>query len=219
LVRLGAQLGLTHLDGNLCADEDAVSTITVGGGGERGSDYIPYTDRPLSWHTDGYYNAPQQQIRAWALMCVRDAPEGGENTLMDHEILYLQLRDEEPEYIRALMADDAMGIPANMVHGRAIRPARLGPVFSVHPVDGSLHMRYSARARNIEWKSDAATRAALACMQRLFSPLSPYIYRHRLAPGQCLLSNNVLHNRSGFRDTAGHRRVVYRVRYYDRISL
>jgi len=40
-----------------------------------------------------------------------------------------------------------------------------------------------------------------------------------LAPGQGLICNNVLHNRTGFTDDMdkGIARLVYRARYYDRI--
>jgi hypothetical protein len=33
-----------------------------------------------------------------------------------------------------------------------------------------------------------------------------------------LVCNNVLHDRSGFRDGATRKRLVYRARYYDRIA-
>jgi hypothetical protein len=217
LRRLGAALGLVRLDRNLCADEGGISAIRVADQ-RRANEYIPYTNRPLSWHTDGYYNAPEQQIRAWALLCARPALEGGENQLLDPEIAYLLLRDEDPELTRALMQPDALTIPANIEAGRIIRPARVGPVFSLAN-DGSLHMRYSARQRNISWKPGPAV-AAAGFLQGLFSSGSPYIFRHRLQPGEVLISNNVLHNRSGFRDTgaASRGRLLFRARYFDRIA-
>ena len=51
------------------------------------------------------------------LHCVSPAADGGENGLLDPEIAYLRLRDENPEFIRALMAPDAMTIPANTEEG------------------------------------------------------------------------------------------------------
>jgi hypothetical protein len=54
LLAFGRHLGLCRLDNNPCADERAVSVIAVRPTG-RASEYIPYTNRPLSWHTDGYY--------------------------------------------------------------------------------------------------------------------------------------------------------------------
>lgn len=218
LLQIGSQLGLQRIDANLCAADQGITPITVR---ETDTDkaYIPYTNRPLSWHTDGYYNAADKQIHAWLLYCAQDAAEGGDNELLDHEIAYIRLRDENPDYIRALMADDAFTIPANREGGEEIRPDHSGPVFSV-AADGHLHMRYSARKRNVIWKDDPTTLAAAAALSRLFSEGDSHIFRHRLAPGEGILSNNVLHRRDGFRDdpTTGHKRLVYRARYYDRLA-
>ena len=116
MLAFGRRLGLVRLATNLCADERAVSAVAVRPTG-RASEYIPYTDRPLSWHTDGYYQPPGSEVRAWMLFCVRDAAVGGENTLLDPEIAYIQLRDEDPSLIRALMEPDAMTVPANVRGG------------------------------------------------------------------------------------------------------
>lgn len=217
LLGLGRSLGLGRLDSNLCADEQAVSTLTVRAAG-RESEYIPYTNRPLSWHTDGYYNPPQAQVGAWMLYCVQDALAGGENALLDHELAYIMLRDEDPELVRALMDPRAMTVPANVENGVELRPESIGPVFSVR--EGALHMRYTARERNVAWLDTPAVTAARAALARLFSKGGGYIYRHKLVPGEGYVSNNVLHNRSGFDDPGpGHPvRTLLRVRYLDRVS-
>jgi len=181
-----AQLGLTRLDRNLGAEEDGVTELAVKAGG--GRTYIPYTNRPLSWHTDGYYNPPDRQIRAWALYCVRDAATGGANQALDHEIAYIRLRDENPAWIAALMAPDAMTIPANEGEEGLLRAAQAGPVFSVDPGDGRLHMRYSARQRNVIWRPDAVTQAAAGHLLALFSAGDDSIYSFRLEPGEGVLS-------------------------------
>ena len=64
------------------------------------------------------------------------AAEGGDNELLDHEIAYIRIRDQNPEWIRALMAADAFTIPSNTEGGEQIRPDHGGPVFSVSPADG-----------------------------------------------------------------------------------
>jgi hypothetical protein len=61
-------------------------------------------------------------------------------------------------------------------------------------------------------------RAAVAALERLLATPSPYIHRLTLAPGMGILCNNVLHDRTGFVDTPEHKRIMYRARYYDRIS-
>lgn len=215
---LGRHFGLLDLDQNLCAEDSGLTAITVKPT-DTDNVYIPYTNRPLGWHTDGYYNAGQHQIRAWLLFCAQPAAEGGANELMDHEIAYIRLRDENPEWIRALMAPDAFTIPSNTEHGEEIRPDHSGPVFSVSPIDGSLHMRYSARQRNVIWKDDALTRAAAGYLLDLFKRNDDHIFRIRLNAGEGIISNNVLHRRDGFRDEngAGAKRLMYRARYYQRL--
>lgn len=217
--RLGEQLGLHRLDSNMLADDDGITSLqNVPGKSQRG--YIPYSNKRLLWHTDGYYNNPNARIRAFVLHCVAPAAAGGENSLLDHEIAYLLLRDANPDFIRALMAPDAMTIPANNEEGAETRPAVTGPVFSVDPVDGNLHMRYTARTRSIEWKQDGVTQEAVGFLERLLASDSPYVFHQRMAAGQGLVCNNVLHNRTAFSDDIdkGIVRLVYRARYYDRIA-
>ncbi|MEA3277929.1 MAG: TauD/TfdA family dioxygenase [Pseudomonadota bacterium] len=217
LLRFGRRLGLKRLDNNLCADERAVSTLTVRSAG-RASEYVPYTNRPLSWHTDGYYNAPDAQVRAWMLYCLQDSLKGGDNALLDHEIAYIRLRDQDPALVRALMDPQALTIPANLEHGVELRRTSTGPVYSVH--QGRLHMRYSARTRNVEWQQTPEIQAARDALGRLFSSNDVYIFRHKLAPGEGYVSNNVLHNRSGFAepDGDGPKRTLLRIRYLDRVA-
>jgi len=217
-VALGRQLGLTHLEGNYLADEDGLSSITPAdetANGVRG-DYIPYTHKPINWHTDGYYNALDRRILGMTLHCAQDAETGGENALLDHEIAYIQLRDVSPDYIAALMQPDAMTIPARMDEDNVARPEQSGPVFAVDPDGSFLVMRYTARTRSIVWKADAVTQAAVKTLAEILAT-SEYVLHARLAPGMGLVCNNVLHTRSGFTDSPDHRRLLFRGRYYDRL--
>jgi len=216
--QLAQQLGLVHLEGNYLADEDGLSSITPAtdeGGSVRG-DFIPYTHKPINWHTDGYYNTLDRRILGMTLHCAQDAEAGGENALLDHEIAYIQLRDANPDFIAALMQPDAMTIPARMDEDNVARPEQSGPVFAVDPEQGFLYMRYTARTRSIVWKADAVTQAAVKALADVLAG-SEYILSARLAPGMGLICNNVLHTRSGFSDSPEHRRLLYRGRYYDRL--
>lgn len=215
--RLGERLGLAHLHANPLADDDGISSLEVAPA-KSALGYIPYSNRRLMWHTDGYYNAPEQSIRAFILHCVRPAATGGENGLLDHDIAYILLRDADPGHVGALEAPDAMTIPAGTLDGAQSRPACTGPVFSTQ--DGALHMRYTARTRSVEWRRDDATRAAVNFLESLLEAPSPYVFGIRLAAGQGLVCNNVLHNRGAFADdpTPGMGRLVYRARYSDRIA-
>ncbi|MCG6975923.1 MAG: TauD/TfdA family dioxygenase [Acidiferrobacterales bacterium] len=214
---LGDRLGLRHLDPNMLADEDGITSLTVVEG-KSGRGYIPYSSHRLLWHTDGYYNLPEHRIRAMLLHCVRPAAEGGENMLLDPEIVYILMREADPDHIAALMQPDAMTIPANTETGVETREARTGPVFSIDSATGDLHMRYTARTRSIEWKPDDATRAAVTFLEELLESGSPYIFNNKLSAGQGLVCNNVLHNRTAFTDNETAPRLVYRARYYERIA-
>jgi hypothetical protein len=211
---LGLAFGLGRLDHNMCADDDAITSLTVQSDALR-KGYIPYSNRPIAWHTDGYYNLPEQQIHALLLHCVNPAEQGGVNDLLDHEVLFIRIMDRNPDYIRALMHPRAMTIPANIVEGEEIRPARAGPVFAVYP-DGHLHMRYTDRSRSIEWLDDPLLKEAVETMKSLLHSPSPWRFHAKLQAGQGLICNNVLHTRSGFSDGV-HPRLLYRARYYDRI--
>ena len=214
---IAERFGLKRLDSNLLADDDGLSSITVSEQGDKPS-YIPYTNRAINWHCDGYYNTGTEQIRGMVLHCVQDAAHGGDNQLLDHEIIYLQLRDIDPAHIAALMADDVMTIPPGKDGDGKQRGPSVGPVFSVDH-EGQLHMRYTARKRNIEWKDDPATRAALAQLDTLLQADNPYLFRAHLGPGMGLICNNVLHTRDGFEDDPqAPRRLLYRARYFDRTS-
>ena len=216
--QLGRQFGLEHLDSNICADEDSITSLRVVEDG-RHKGYIPYSNRRLSWHTDGYYNSADKQIRALLMHCVTPAQEGGENMYLDHEMLYLYLRDRDPAYISALMHPETMTIPPNVEEGDEIRSEQTGPVFSIDS-QGNLHMRYSARTRNIRWRDDPVTSAAAAYITELLNSDLPYLFRYRLQANEGVISNNVLHNRTAFTDSDDpiKKRLLYRARYFDRVA-
>lgn len=211
-----SQLGLIRLDANWLADKLGISRITVSGQENQRQAYIPYTDRAIKWHTDGYYNPPDRQIRGMLLHCAQHAGTGGANRLMDHEIAYLMLRDMNIDFIHALSAPDAMTIPARVDEFDGVREAQTGPVFSLN-ASGHLHMRYTARTRSIEWKQDELTLTSVSALEQLLASDSPHIMELMLEPGTGLLCNNVLHDRSAFTDMPDNPRLLFRARYLERI--
>jgi hypothetical protein len=215
--RLGAQVGLNRLDANWLADKLGISRIAVSNPDNQRQAYIPYTDRAIKWHTDGYYNPLERQIRGMVLHCAQNAGVGGENRVMDHEIAYLMLRDTDIEFIRALSAPDVMTIPARIDEFDGVRAAQTGPVFSVDTA-GNLHMRYTARTRSIEWKQDAITLAAVAKLEQILDSDTIHIQQLKMESNMGLLCNNVLHDRSAFTDDPLTPRLLYRARYLDRVT-
>ena len=214
---MGRRFGLQGLNKNWLSDETGLTSLTVVNEGIR-QQYIPYTNKAINWHTDGYYNEVSKQIHTLNLHVVQQAASGGENALMDHEIAYILLREKNPDYIRALMSETTMTIPPRIDEGGKIaRREEVGPVFSITP-DGDLHMRYTIRVNNVMWADDPLSREALAYLEEILNGSSPYIYQGRLESGMGLVSNNVLHDRAAFTDDETHKRFYYRARYFDRLA-
>jgi len=215
---LNRQFGLQELDRNLGADEDSVTALQVVEASDRRAQYIPYTNRAMNWHTDGYYNPSGRRIGAFALYCVHQAGRGGGNYLFDHEMMYMLIRDQSPDLLQALTCDDLMRIPANVQDNRVIRAEETGPVFSLQPISCALNMRYTSRPHNIVWKSDKRSERALNLVREILMAGSA-MTEIRMQRGQGMVCNNILHGRQAFHDAPGEpSRLIYRARYYDGID-
>jgi Taurine catabolism dioxygenase TauD, TfdA family len=208
--------GLRAREDHRSANGNGVVRIEVAHHGGRVG-YIPYTKLRIAWHTDGYYNyhGPDNCVRGMILHCAAAASEGGENRLLDHELAYLRLRDADETALRLLMHAQAMTIPEATDDSGRFRATNAGPVFFLDD-SGALVMRYTARTRNIVWR-DAETRAAADKLLALIEA-EPLARRLKLAPGQGLLCNNVLHDRSGFEDHGDSPRSLCRIRFNNRIN-
>ena len=230
LLKLCCQLGMERTVSNPESGQDDVTQIACRSDQSAGADkrpdnktaprYIPYTNRPLKWHTDGYYNASESQIRSFVIHCQSASLSGGDNFLLDHEIAYIQLHEKDPELASALCQQDVMTIPENIEQEKQIRQAYSGPVFSTDPETGCLYARYTQRTRNIQWKSDPVTREALDRLNDILDKANPWITRIRLEQGQGIICNNVLHCRSEFKDgdNPEQTRSLLRIRFHDRIK-
>jgi len=217
LMAFAAAFGLGPVEDHRSAATDGLVAIEVSSQPSK-KGFIPYSTRPLSWHTDGYYNPPDQPIRSMVLHCVRPAAEGGDSALLDPAIAYIRLRDRSPALIAALMHPEAMLIPESVEEDGRVRPTSVGPVFLIEPGGQGLTMRYSARTRNIAWRDDADTAAARKLLEALLTHgEEPLVIRHTLAAGEGLICNNVLHMRTGFTD-GETRRLLLRARYRQRIA-
>ena len=213
---IAKQLGLVRMDANLCADQDKISSIQVVNGGLN-STYIPYTNKSLNWHTDGYYNKDEHRIRAFLMHCVRPAISGGENTYLDPEIIYILLRDDDPKYIEVLMDKDAMTIPPNLGDSEQIRSEKSGPVFLMDKLTQSLYMRFTARSHNVIWKNNATTKQVRSKLLEVIKD-NEFQFSYLLQAGEGVICNNVIHNRTSFVDDPSLTRLLYRARFYDRVS-
>jgi hypothetical protein len=117
------------------------------------------------------------------------------------------------------MHPEAMSIPENRELDGSLRPVSIGPVFYADSDTWRMQMRYTARTRSIAWRDDPATKAAESCLRACLAADDPLMVQVSLKPGQGILNNNILHDRTSFTDepeTAG--RLVIRVRFHNRVK-
>lgn len=212
------KFGLNIAETHRSAGSDGIVALRVTDA-PRQAGFIPYSNRRMNWHTDGYYNAPAERISAFVLHCAQQAASGGTNDLLDPELVYIRLRDHDPAFVAAMLHPQAMSIPENVEPDGQIRPVSVGPVFYPDPGTGRMQMRYTARTRSIAWRDDPTTLSAEAWLRDYLDRGDDLVFRVRLEPGQGLLNNNVLHNRTGFENSdTGGTRLIYRVRFSNRVG-
>jgi alpha-ketoglutarate-dependent taurine dioxygenase len=215
IVRFAEKLGLDLSEEHRSAEDNGIVVLrTTSEQGKQG--YIPYTAKPMNWHTDGYYNPSGRPIQSFILHCHEQAETGGENQLVDPEMAYLAMREANPAFVEALMQRDSMTIPENREGDGTIRPASVGPVFFPHPATGRLQMRYTARTRSIAWKDDGITKEAADWLRGWLTSDAAMAVSVRFRAGDGVVNNNVLHNRTGFESVSA--RAVLRVRFHERVS-
>ena len=216
LKKFTEKMGLKIAEKHRSADRDGIVAITPTDK-ETQRAYIPYSNKALNWHTDGYYNDKKEQIRSMVLHCLSPANKGGESQFLDPEIAYIRMRDKNPEFIRAFMHEEAMIIPENLDERGILRKKSVGPVFSFDKKSNHLIMRYTARTRFIEWRKDKITKQAVDFLQNLLLQGDEFMRTTILQAGQGILCNNSLHNRSAFEDE-NNKRLLFRIRFYNRIG-
>jgi alpha-ketoglutarate-dependent taurine dioxygenase len=218
-VAVAAQMGMSDIHKNWLAEDDGISSIAVSASSENlpRSDYIPFTNKSLNWHTDGYYYPPSQRILGMALHCVRPAQHGGGSALIDPDLVYGAVRDTNPEWIQALESNDAMRIPARESEAEGGRSEQTGPVF-FYRSDGLPQMRFTSRTKSIKWGDHPALPEAVEFIKSFLALEESQAITTTLEPGMGVITNNVLHRREEFRDDPTAPRLVYRVRYLDLIG-
>ena len=171
--------------------------------------YIPYTDKPLNWHTDGYYD--KKSIFSWLLHCVNPATHGGENYLLDHELVLREylLRNDD---INNLMAEDALTIPENKYTSRSEISTY---IFSFKNKYKRLHMRFSMRKDNIG-TSAKANSAVIKLREIIEDDCAKYSLTYKLQKNEGIITNNILHGRKAFKDDKVKRKLL-RIRSYERL--
>ena len=214
LSAFASAMGLHRRDLTLGADHRGVATVRV----ERnrhGPEMIPFTSRALNWHTDGYYNAPERSVRGVVMHCAASSASGGENALLDPDIVFAAMHEHDPALVETLGHPHAMTIPPHEAGGAVVRPARAGPVFRFLDDSPHLHMRYTMRTRSIQWRSTPATSRAVAALEATIASLAAHHVHVRFEAGEGVICNNVLHRRSAFVDGEDSPRALLRIRSFD----
>ena len=212
LLALGKQLSVRHTDKSARhaqSDELTDSGIL--------NKAIPFSTRHCNWHTDATYYGSDNTIQALFLLCKRPAVEGGSNKVLDHEVLYIQLRDKDPGALEVLMNKGCFNY-RNPATGE-IDLHRGGKVFWTN-ADGHLCHRFSFRKTDMAWSGDSDVAAAAHVLESLISDESAHVIEGRLESGTGLISNNVLHTRQRLVDSddAAKKRLLFRARFYDRVN-
>jgi len=174
--------------------------------------YIPFSNRQLGWHTDGYYYPVSQAIRSFILHCNKPAFLGGNSYFVDHETLYRVLLKNNPEYIERLCEANAMCIPENKRDGWT-RDAVTGPIF--HWDNQQLLMRYTERAKNIIWAK--GLEAPLLEIRKMLQD-KRYVKAIRFESGMGVICRNVIHRRDAFINNKDTHRSLFRARFHDAIE-
>ena len=212
LLSLGKQLGVSDTDKSRRhsnSDELTNSGIL--------NKAIPFTTRHVRWHTDATYYGSDKTIQALFLLCKRPAVEGGSNKVLDNEILYILMRDKNPDALRVLMSKDCFKYK-NPKTGE-IDDHLGGKVFWTNP-DGHLCHRFSFRKMDMAWAEDSDVKAAQDVLESLILDESEYVIEGRLESGLGLVSNNVQHTREKLVDSddPAKQRLLFRTRFYDRVN-
>ena len=206
LLKFVESIGMRTYDRNNI-ESNEISTITPLENNK--INYIPYTDKQLNWHTDGYYD--KKSIFSWLLHCVHPATHGGENYLLDHE---LALREYVLRYddINNLMTEDALTIPESKDTSRSEISTY---IFSIKNQYKKLHMRFSMRKDNIG-TSPKAGDAVTKLKQTIENDCAKYSLTYKLQKNEGIITNNILHGRKAFKDDKVKRKLL-RIRSYERL--
>lgn len=214
ILAINRQLGLVENDKHYLINNDSLARITKCDDKKNG-EFIPYTDRKLNWHTDGYYNDAQHTIRSFSLFCVNQAHQGGENKWLDIEMLYILLREKNPQLTQLLSKSAAMTIPQHAQDGKVLRPESVGAIFFMDKQTDSLYMRYTQRKKNIIFDSEVLE--AIEFLDETLATISPYHFEYKMQKNQGIINNNVIHTRNSFVNNEKNPRLMLRGRYFVRV--
>ena len=207
IMRFAQSLGMRTFDSHNI-DDSAISTISANKD-ENNIRYIPYTNKGLNWHTDGYYDS--KPIFSWLLHCIEPALSGGENFLLDHE---LAIREYILKYddIIYLTNNETFSIPTDEVAKREITS---NYVCDMNNEYKKLHMNFSMRKENIIVNKNSES-AMSKLIKIIKEDCKKYHLTYKLSKSEGIVSNNILHGRNAFKDGRVMRKIL-RIRSHERL--
>ena len=207
IMRFAQSLGMRTFDSHNI-DDSAISTISANKD-ENNMRYIPYTNKGLNWHTDGYYDS--KPIFSWLLHCIEPALSGGENFLLDHE---LAIREYILKYddIIYLTNNETFSIPTDEVAKREITS---NYVCDMNNEYKKLHMNFSMRKENIIVNKNSES-AMSKLIKIIKEDCKKYHLTYKLSKSEGIVSNNILHGRNAFKDGQVMRKIL-RIRSHERL--
>ena len=207
LVNFARSIGMKTYDTNNIHNSPVSLIMSLDS--ENTVNYIPYTNKELNWHTDGYYD--EKPIFSWLLHCEEPAHSGGENYLLDHE---LAIREYIFKYdnLGSLSRPDALVIPGNV---EANRDETKGYICDSDNVYKRFHMKFSMREKNIKLNEQSKT-AFMRMKKIIKEDCKKYCLTYKLSKNEGIVSNNILHGRNSFEDGKVMRK-LYRIRSYERV--
>ncbi len=169
------------------------------------SNDLAYRPVALGPHTDNPYRNPVPGIQL--LHCLQNETAGGLSTLVDSLAVARQLQHEDPQGF-ALLAS----VPVRFEYRDADTwQVAVQPMIELTGKGAMMGVFYSPRLDDIALMSDADTRAYHRARRRFGMLLSDpqYELRFRLEPGQLMMfdNNRVLHGRTSFDPSEGHRQL------------
>ena len=166
---------------------------------------LAYRPVALGPHTDNPYRNPVPGIQL--LHCLQNETSGGLSTLVDSLAVAQQLQQEDPEGFRLLAS-----VPVRFEYRDADTSlVSVQPMIELDGMGTMVGVFYSPRLDDIPLMSEADTRAYHRARKRFGSLLSDprFELRFRLEPGQLMMfdNNRVLHGRTSFDPSEGHRQL------------
>jgi gamma-butyrobetaine dioxygenase len=171
-----------------------------------GSNDLAYRPVPLGPHTDNPYRDPVPGIQI--LQCLQNETSGGLSTLVDSLAVAAQVRAEDPEGFALLSR-----VPVRFEYrdGDKAHLVAVTPLIEVDGLGNMTGVHYSPRLDDIPLMSEADTRRYHAARKRLGELFEDprYELRFRLDPGWFMMfdNNRVLHGRTEFDPSEGHRQL------------